>query len=144
MASFSETWSDSFGQLNSNQAQFFGTTVRQDWLPVTPNDLINTEPDGKMISTDWSMKFSGTYDAPLGSASRRSCASSPGRTSVARFWRAQLRQRPHLAEPMDTRRQDNIAVFDTRVEKACSSSPARPCRCSWMSTTSPTRTRIRT
>ena len=42
-------------------ATFFGTQFRQNALPVTPNDLINTEPDGKINYTDWSFKLHGTH-----------------------------------------------------------------------------------
>jgi carboxypeptidase family protein/TonB-dependent receptor-like protein len=119
MASYAKTWSHSFGSINSNQSQFFGQTVRQDWLPITPNDLINANADGTMNTTDWQMKFSGTYDAPLGIRIapflRLQSGQNYGRTILATFNYGSVRI---LAEPMDTRRQDNIAVFDTRVEKS--------------------------
>jgi hypothetical protein len=120
MASFAETWSHSHGQSSSNNSAFFGTTVRQDWLPITPNDMINTSNAlGQMFTTDWQMKFSGTYDAPLGIRVspfvRVQSGQNFGRTLLATFNYGSARI---LAEPMNTRRQDNIAVFDTRIEKS--------------------------
>ena len=120
MASFAETWSHSHGQSSSNNSAFFGTTVRQDWLPITPNDMINTSNAlGQMFTTDWQMKFSGTYDAPLGIRVspfvRVQSGQNFGRTLLATFNYGSARI---LAEPMDTRRQDNIAVVDTRIEKS--------------------------
>jgi outer membrane receptor protein involved in Fe transport len=119
MASFAETWSRSFGQNSSNAAQFFGTTVRQDWLPITPNDLIHANADGTMNTTDWQMKFSGTWDGVWGlkvsPLLRVQSGQNFGRTILATLNYGSVRI---LAEPMNTRRQDNIVVFDTRVEKA--------------------------
>jgi hypothetical protein len=120
MASFAETWSHSFGQRNnSNNAEFFGTAVRQDWLPISPNDLINASNDqGQLYTSDWQMKFSGTYDARWGIRIapflRVQSGQNFGRTILASLNYGSVRM---LAEPMDTRRQDTIAIFDTRVEK---------------------------
>jgi Carboxypeptidase regulatory-like domain/TonB dependent receptor len=125
MASYAKTWSHSFGQNSTNQSQFFGTTVRQDWLPITPNDLINASSDGAMETTDWQMKFSGTYEAPFGIRIapflRVQSGQNFGRTILASFNYGSARI---LAEPMDTRRQDTISVLDTRVEKALKTSGA--------------------
>jgi hypothetical protein len=117
MASFAETWSRSFGSGSTNSS-FFGNTVRQDWLPITPNDLINTNPDGTMSTKDWQMKFSGTYEAPFGirvaPLLRVQSGQNFGRTILATTNYGSVRI---LAEPMTTRSQPNITIFDTRVEK---------------------------
>jgi hypothetical protein len=119
MASYAKTWSRSFGSINSNASQFFGQTVRQDWLPITPNDLINANADGTMNTTDWQVKMSGTYEAPMGFRVapflRVQSGQNYGRTLLASTNYGSVRI---LAEPMDSRRQDDIVVFDTRVEKA--------------------------
>ncbi len=112
LASFSKTWSEA--QNNT----FFGTSFRQNQLPVSPNDLINTEPDGKIKYTDWSLKLHGTYEGPWGlklsPMLRHQGGQNFGRTILATLNYGSVRL---AAEPLDTRRQDNITVFDFRVEK---------------------------
>ena len=68
LAAFSKTWNEAQNGCGSSGcgtsgATFFGTQFRQNALPVTPNDLINTEPDGKILYTDWSLKLHGTIEA---------------------------------------------------------------------------------
>ena len=112
LMSFSKTWSAA--QNNS----FFGTNFRQDQLPITPNDLINAEPDGQIKYTDWSLKLHGTYEAPWGikisPMLRHQGGANFGRTFSAVLKAGTIRV---AAEPLDTRRQDNINVVDFRAEK---------------------------
>jgi hypothetical protein len=112
MMSFTKTWS---GAQNNT---FFGTSFRQNALPVSPNDLINTEPDGKINYTDWSLKLHGTYDGPWGvkvsPMLRHQAGANYGRTFTAVLNSGTVRI---AAEPLDTNRQDNVNVFDIRVEK---------------------------
>jgi hypothetical protein len=108
-------WTKSKDQAGSIQ----GNSIRSNTLPVTPNDLINTE-DGYQVYTRSSVKLSGTWETPLwgiamspmfryqqGVPFGRTFSSSVLSIGSVRF----------LAEPMNTRRQDTIAITDLRVEK---------------------------
>ena len=112
LMSFSKTWSAA--QNNS----FFGTNFRQNKLPITPNDLINTEADGQVVYTDWSLKLHGTYEAPWGlkltPMFRHQAGQNFGRTFTAVMNYGTVR---FAAEPLDSHRQDNINVVDFRAEK---------------------------
>ena len=58
VAGFAHTWS-------RNQANnYFGQNVRQNPYPLTPNDLINTEPNGAHVFRMWNAKAYGVYRAP--------------------------------------------------------------------------------
>ncbi|HUR34572.1 MAG TPA: TonB-dependent receptor [Vicinamibacterales bacterium] len=112
LMSYSKTWSA------AQAATFFGTGFRQDALPVAPYDLINTEADGKVKYTDWSLKLNGTYQAPWGfkisPMLRTQAGANYGRTFSAVLNSGTVRV---PAEPLNTRRQDLVAVFDFRAEK---------------------------
>ncbi|MGE3520073.1 MAG: carboxypeptidase regulatory-like domain-containing protein [Vicinamibacterales bacterium] len=126
LASFTKTWSAAQNGCGSSGcgtagATFFGTAFRQNALPVTPNDLINTEPDGKMKFTDWNLKLHGTIEAPLGfrisPMLRHQAGQNFGRTFLATMNYGSVRI---AAEPLDARRQRNINVVDVRVERTVS------------------------
>jgi outer membrane receptor protein involved in Fe transport len=112
LLSYSKTWSA------RNDNTFFGTGFRQNSLPVSPNDLINTEPDGQVLFTDWSLKLHGTYDGPFGlklsPMLRTQAGANWGRTFAVTLNSGTVRV---PAEPLDTNRQDLVSVLDLRVEK---------------------------
>jgi len=112
LLSFTKTWSAA--QNNT----FFGTSFRQDMLAISPNDLINTEPDGQVKYTDWSLKLHGTYEAPFGikisPMLRHQAGANFGRTFTAVLNGGTFRI---PAEPLDAHRQDNVNVLDFRAEK---------------------------
>jgi len=112
MLSFTKTWSA------AQAATFFGTGFRQDALVVTPVDTINTEPNGQVKYTDWSMKLNGTWAAPYGlkisPMLRFQGGQNFGRTFSAVLNYGTVRV---PAEPLSTRRQPDIAVTDIRIEK---------------------------
>jgi hypothetical protein len=112
MAAFSHTWTEA--QNNS----FFGTNFRQNQLAITPNDLINTEPDGKIKHTDWTLKLHGTIEGPwdlkISPMLRHQGGQNFGRTFSATLNYGTVRI---AAEPLETRRQDDITVVDFRLEK---------------------------
>lgn len=112
MASFSHTWNQ------AHDSTFFDTGFRQNSTPLTPNDLINTSKDGRIEFTDWSVKVHGTIEAPWGvkvtPLLRHQAGQQFGRTFVATLNYGNVRI---PAEKISTRRQDNITVFDTRLEK---------------------------
>ena len=123
-ASFSHTWTHEFGNNYANNR--FGTAISNfsffGSYPSTPNEL--TENEYK----NWMLKISGTVDAGWGirvtPAFKTSSGFPYGRyfsvagcsatvTTNCSNYGTQL----VLAEPIGTRRQDNIVVLDFRVEK---------------------------
>jgi outer membrane receptor protein involved in Fe transport len=130
LAAFSKTWNEAQNGCGSNACAnggntFFGTAFRQNALPITPNDLINTEPDGKIKYTDWSLKLHGTIEAPFGlkvsPMLRYQAGQNFGRTILATLNYGSVRI---AAEPLDARRQADIAVMDFRLEKSINITPA--------------------
>ncbi len=115
MMSFSKTWSA------AQAATFFGTGFRQNALVITPQDLINTEPNGQVKYTDWSVKLNGTWMAPLGlkisPMLRLQAGQNWGRTFQTTLNYGAVRI---AAEPLNSNRQRNIAVTDIRIEKPVS------------------------
>jgi len=111
LAAFAHTWS------RDNGSGYFGNGVRNNVNVLTPNDAINTE-DGRYHFTTWSFKLHGTYEAPYGlrvTPILRHQAGQPyGRTFSTTLNYGSVRV---LAEPLGTRRQDNITIFDVRLEK---------------------------
>jgi hypothetical protein len=114
MAGFAHTW-------NHDQANtYFGQAVRQNMFPLTPNDLINAGTDGRYAFRVWSAKIHGTYQAPgelwITPLLRHQSGQPFGRTfSTSLNYRNNIRI---LAEPIGTRRMDNVTILDVRVEKA--------------------------
>lgn len=107
-------------RLNHDDASaFFGNTVRQNALPRNPNDLINTAADGTYHYVTFTMKINSVIDLFRGvrvTPMLRFQSGQPyGRTILNSFnYGPNIRV---LAEPIDTRRQDNLTVFDIRGEK---------------------------
>mgnify|MGYP000520595529 CR=1 FL=1 len=114
-AGFSETW-------NGDQASSYsGQTVRNNVYPATPNDLINTN-DGRYDFTMWTAKINGSYDAGWGirvtPALRFQQGQPYGRTFLAGAANGiNYGTQRILAEPIDSRRQDDISILDVRMEK---------------------------
>lgn len=113
VAGFSHTWSA------DQQAAYSGQSVRQNMYPLTPNDLINAGEDGRYDFRIWSAKIHGSYEAPwnvrVTPYLRHQSGQPFGRTiSAALNYSPNVRI---LAEPIGTRRMDNITLLDVRVEK---------------------------
>ena len=104
----------SYAQANT----FFDTSFRQNQLPVTPNDLINTAPDGQEKSTDLSAKLSASWEGLWGlkisPIYRFQAGQNFGRTIVASLNYGNVRL---PAEPLNARRQDNVSLVDLRIER---------------------------
>ncbi len=112
IAGFAHLW-------NGDQANvYFDQVVRQNPYPVTPNDLINAGSDGRYDFRTWTLKVHGTIEGPWGlrvSPLLRHQSGQPfGRTFVTRLEYGMVRV---LAEPMGTRRTDNVTLLDVRIEK---------------------------
>jgi len=115
-AGFSYTW-------NGDQASgYSGQAARSNPYPLTPNDLINTGTGGRHEFTTWTATAHGTYQAPWGvrvtPVLRHQSGQPFGRTFTTS---GQLRYTTAavtiLAEPIGSRRMDNITIVDVRVEK---------------------------
>jgi Carboxypeptidase regulatory-like domain len=114
-ASYSFTWTEEFNRTYFSQT--FGTAVSNFSLfgsyPTNPNEKTFNE------FTNWNAKLSGTIDAwwnlRLTPVVKLQSGAPYGRVIAAAFNynSAQLL----LAEPIGTRRQDMVGLFDFRVEK---------------------------
>jgi hypothetical protein len=113
LASYAHTWIKEFA------AAYAGNSVRQYALRVTPNDNINTT-DGRHEFTSWQVKINGTWETPwwdvkLTPILRHGSGQAYGRTFQFGF---NYGTQTVLAEPLGTRRQDNVTLVDLRAEKA--------------------------
>ncbi len=112
--SFSKRWN------KDHDTGYFGNNLRALVTPSTPNDLINTT-GGRYEFTMWTMKINGSYDAPFGiritPALRFQQGQPFGRTFQAGAANGLNYAQRILAEPLGTRRQDDIAILDIRGEK---------------------------
>ena len=113
VAGFAHTWS------RDQASGYLGQSVRNNVYPLTPNDLINAGKDGRYEFRIWSAKIHGTYAGPwdvrITPFLRHQSGQPFGRTfSTALNYTSNVRI---LAEPIGTRRMDNITILDVRVEK---------------------------
>jgi outer membrane receptor protein involved in Fe transport len=113
-AGFSYTW-------NSDQASgYSGQAARGNPYPLTPNDLINTGAGGRHNFTTWTATAHGTYQAPWGVRVTPVLRHQSGQPFGRTFTTGQLEYSSAvtvLAEPIGSRRMDNITIVDLRVEK---------------------------
>jgi hypothetical protein len=113
VAGFAHTW------YRDQANGYAGQIVRANSYPLTPNDLINAGRDGRYEFTMWSAKIYGTYEGPwrlrVTPYLRHQSGQPFGRTfSTALNYGRNIRI---LAEPIGTRRMDNITILDLRIEK---------------------------
>jgi hypothetical protein len=114
LASFSYTWTTEFGNLYFNNR--FGTAVSNfaffGSYPLNQNE--KTEND----YTNWNGKLTGTVDVGWGVNVTPVWKIQSG-APYGRFFNATLNYGTQiiLAEPIGTRRQDTVSVFDVRAEK---------------------------
>lgn len=104
--------------FDNGQTTFQGNAVRNNALPATPNDEINTD-NGKHEYVRQNVKLSGTWNTPFWDISispmlRYQQGFPWGRTFAANLSYGSVR---FLAEPLGTQRQDAIVITDLRVEK---------------------------
>jgi len=127
---FKRRWSIAAGfdhVWNRDQTStYFGQAVRQNAYPLTPNDLLNAGPNGRYEFRTWSAKVYGTYEGPWGvrlTPSVRHQSGQPfGRTFTTKLTYGNVRI---LAEPIGTRRTDNVTIVDLRTEKGIHLSGSR-------------------
>ena len=120
VAAFDHIWNQD--QTNA----YSGQSLRQNPYAVTPNDLLNAGREGSYEFRTWSARISGTYEAPWGvrlTPYLRHQAGQPfGRTFTKTLNYGNVRI---LAEPIGTRRMDNVTIADLRVEKGIRLSGSR-------------------
>jgi hypothetical protein len=113
VASLTHTWSRNYAN------NYSGQSVRQNFYPLTPNDLINTAANGTHVFRMWNAKAYATYLAPGGvqvaGLVRHQSGQPFGRTFSTLLNYGTVRV---LAEPMGTRRMDHITLVDLKVEKS--------------------------
>jgi len=111
-ASFAHTWS------RDHAREYFGQPIRANEFPLTPNDFIHTDEQGRHVYRDWSARVHATWEGPwrirVTPLLRHQSGQAFGRTLVARLNYGTIRV---LAEPVGTRRQDHVTLLDLRVEK---------------------------
>ena len=112
VAGFAHTWN------GDHASGYFGQFVRENTYPLTPNDLINAGESGRYEFRIWSARIYGTYAGPwdvrITPFLRHQSGQPFGRTFVTARNYGNIRV---LAEPIGTRRMDNITMLDVRVEK---------------------------
>jgi hypothetical protein len=112
-AGFTHTWN------RDHASGYAGQSVRLNTYPFTPNDLLHTGDGGVHEFTTWTAKvhsaFEGPWDLHITPVLRHQSGQPFGRT----FTTSQLRYATVtvLAEPVGTRRLDNITLLDLRVQK---------------------------
>lgn len=104
-----------------NANGYFGQNLRVRQDVANPNDRINTD-NGRYVFSNWSAKAHGTYRAgwniEITPALRLQAGQPYGRTiSAATANGINYGSQRLLTEPISSRRQDNIILVDTRVEK---------------------------
>jgi carboxypeptidase family protein len=107
-----------------NDDAYFGQNLRGRDDVANPNDMINTD-NGRYNFTSWAAKAHGTFEAPwslkITPALRLQAGQPYGRTiSAAAANGINYGSQRILTEPISSRRQDNIILVDTRVEKVVS------------------------
>jgi hypothetical protein len=114
-AGFTHTWNRDHAQGYSGQA------LRNGSYPLTPNDLINTDGGGRHVFTTWTAKAHATYEGPWGIRLTPTVLHQSGQPFGRTFTtdRSQIRYATVtvLAEPVGTRRTDNLTMVDVRIEK---------------------------
>jgi hypothetical protein len=110
--SFAHTWN------HDHASGYLGQAVRANAYAVTPNDLINTDGGGRHRFRTWVAKAHATWLGPWGlrvSPLLRHQSGQPfARTVLARLNVGTIRV---LAEPIGTRRQDNVTLLDLSARK---------------------------
>jgi hypothetical protein len=110
--------------FDNGNTTYLGNVVRQNFLPATPNDEINTT-GGRHEYDRQNAKLAGTWSSPWWGISfspmlRYQQGFPFGRTfaTSAAIGNLSVGSVRILAEPFGTRRQDDIVITDLRIEKS--------------------------
>jgi hypothetical protein len=111
-ADVAHTWN------RDHESSYLGQAVRANEYAATPNDLVNTDPDGRHVFRVWSARVHATWDGPWGlqviPLLRHQSGQPFGRTVLAPLSYGTIRV---LAEPIGSRRQDHLTLLDLRMQK---------------------------
>jgi hypothetical protein len=104
-----------------NDTTYFGNQIRTVQAISNPNELVNTD-DGRFNFSSWSFKLNSTIDAGWGvhltPALRVQSGQPYGRVINAGLANGiNYGAQRILAEPLGTRKQDDIVILDLRAEK---------------------------
>jgi Carboxypeptidase regulatory-like domain len=121
VGSFVHTWTDEYSNLYYSNTfgvttpltpSLFGGNSAGGTFPFSPNDRTHNE------FTGWTFKISGSYEPGWGLRFTPIFRAQAGQP-YGRFIQATLNygSQPLLLEPIGTRRQDTISIFDIRAEK---------------------------
>jgi hypothetical protein len=112
MAAGSITWS------RNHASAYDGQIVRQNAFPVSPNDFLHTDAQGRDRYAVWSARILATIDVPWRITVIPSVRHQSGQP-FGRTLSEQLDRQPItiLTEPIGTRRTDNLTIADLRLEK---------------------------
>ncbi len=112
LAWYSTTWN------REHAGAYIGQAVRANPFPLTPNDFIHTDEQGRHRFRVWSARFLATYDGPWGMRVtpflRHQSGQPFARTLEAGLNHGRIRV---LTEPVGTRRQDHVTLLDLKFEK---------------------------
>ena len=114
-AGFAHTW-------NGDQASgYAGQPLRNNAVPLTPNDLLNAGTGGRYEFSTWTAKAHGTIEGPwqlLFTPVLRHQSGQPfGRTQTTDAGQLQYGTVTLLMEAVGTRRLDHVTLMDVRMEK---------------------------
>ena len=111
-ASYSYRWN------RDNANAYFGQNLRVRQDVGNPNDAINND-NGRYVFGLWTAKINGSYDAKWGIRVTPAFRMQQGQP-FARTFQVTMNYgaQRFLAEPFGTRQQDNIYLFDVRLEKS--------------------------
>jgi hypothetical protein len=113
LGSFSTTWN------RDHASMYIGQAVRANEFPVTPNDFIHTDEQGRHRFRVWSAKVLATYEGPWGIRVAPFLRHQSGQPFSRTFSAPlpNLREVRVLTEPIGTRRQDHVTLVDLKIEK---------------------------
>jgi hypothetical protein len=107
-----------YTRMRDQASGYLGQVVRANAVPLTPNDFINTDESGRHVFGTWAAKVQGTFEGPwqlwITPLVRHQSGQPFGRTVTADLDFADIRV---LAEPVGSRRQDNVTIVDLGVQK---------------------------
>jgi hypothetical protein len=116
-AGFAHTW-------NGDQASgYAGQAIRNNTVPLTPNDLLNAGAGGRHEFSTWTAKAHGTVEGPwqlrITPVLRHQSGQPFGRTQTTDAGQLSYSSAVTLLmEPVGTRRLDHVTLMDVRIEKA--------------------------
>jgi outer membrane receptor protein involved in Fe transport len=114
-AGYAHTW-------NGDQASgYAGQALRNNPLPLTPNDWLNAGDGGRYEFSTWTARAHATVEGPwqlqITPVLRHQSGQPYGRTQTTSVGQLNYGTVTLLMEPVGTRRQDNVTLVDVRIEK---------------------------